>query len=275
MRNRNRWLAAVLTLSLALGNCGGITALATENIVDSENSLSENTIISDEAPEDDVEETENSGDFSETSAGHTDSEDQDTQPDADAISETEKAAPKTELPAIHIGQIPEDGTLPAADDDTFSYDLPVSFASAEALILFVNYDIEKTPTYKEAGTLEWSILRSESGAEPGSPNLLGAEDNWKDFETVLSSPYFTMEEITDTESEYYQMMTLVPEALFSAVTDNHSGTSEEAAEDYDYYIRAAYYPETEGVKAETFYNLPLLRPTKRQSLVFPVSLPSL
>ena len=64
MRNRNRWLAAVLTLSLALGNCGGITALATENIVDSENSLSENTIISDEAPEDDVEETENSGDFS-------------------------------------------------------------------------------------------------------------------------------------------------------------------------------------------------------------------
>ena len=76
MRNRNRWLAAVLTLSLALGNCGGITALATGNIVNSENSLSENTIISDEAPEDDVEETENSGDFSETSAGHTDSEDQ-------------------------------------------------------------------------------------------------------------------------------------------------------------------------------------------------------
>lgn len=78
-----------------------------------------------------------------------------------------KTAPETELPAIHIGQIPEDGTLPAADDDTFSYDLPVSFASAEALILFVNYDIEKRPHTKRPAHWNgaFSAVKAEQSQE--------------------------------------------------------------------------------------------------------------
>lgn len=31
IRNRNRWLAAILAMAVALGDCGGLTALATES----------------------------------------------------------------------------------------------------------------------------------------------------------------------------------------------------------------------------------------------------
>ncbi|MDE5718397.1 MAG: Ig-like domain-containing protein, partial [Lachnospiraceae bacterium] len=118
--------------------------------------------------------------------------------------------------------------------------LPVSFETAENLILFVNYDIELTPEAKETGTLEWSILRGEKELEAGSTSLLDEEDDWNGFETVSSSPFFTMEEIADTESAYYQMVALAPK---EAVGD----------ETYDYYIRAAYYQDTEEGKCEDFY----------------------
>lgn len=259
MRNKNRWLAAMLTLSLALGDCGGMTALATENAVSTESTLSENNTDFNEKPEDETGEKEGSNDLSDSPAEDTSSEDVPTLPEADSAKadgtdKDKETTPEMKLPALHIGQISEDETLPSADDNAFIYDLPVSFATAESLILFVNYNIEKTPAYKETGTLEWSILRGEKGTEPGSANLLDEADDWQGFEEVPSSPYFTMEEITNAASGYCGMMTLVPEAFSAVVENTQSDTSGEAAEDYDYYIRAAYYPETEGVKTETFYS---------------------
>ncbi len=170
---------------------------------------------------------------------------------------------KRNLPALQIGQIPEGEALPSANDDTFVYDLAVSVEAAGKLILFVNYDLEMTPEARDSGTVEWSILRGEKDLAPGSGVLLDEEDDWTGFETVTVSPYFSLEKITDTESEYHQMMTLTAkEAAF--VTDDSSGNeTEEAAENYDYYIRAAYYPETENGKAETFYTaatLPFVLP---------------
>lgn len=220
MRNKNRWLASVLTISLALGDCGGMTALAEERNAITESTVSENTSVLDEAPEND--------------AGKN--ADDNVLPD----SSEETKETNIKLPALHIGQIAEYGTLPTADDDTFIYDLPVSFEMSENLILFVNYDIDPLPESKENGILEWSILRGEKGMEPGSTILLDTEDDWHGFEEVPSSPCFSMEKIADTESGCNQMMALTPK---------------EAADDemYDYYIRAAYYPENEEGKAENFY----------------------
>lgn len=219
MLNRKKWLASVLALAIALGDCGGMTVSATEDTIATESAVSENTtaadnIISEETPP-----------LSET----------------DTASEAKETDPEPELPALHIGQIPEGEKLPDADNETFAYDLPVSFETADILILFANYTIE-VPDAKDIGTLEWSILRGEKGLEPGSINLLDEEDDWEGFEAVSSSPLFTMEEIEDTESAYDRMMALAP-----------AETAVEDSETYDYYIRAAYYPKTEADQLTSFY----------------------
>lgn len=293
MRNKNRWLAAALAIAVALGDCGGMTAFATDNAL-SHSSADHNTVgESNPLPDTDtLSEAGETGGSWETDrsvnidgggetdssvnidgagetdssvnidgAGETDSSveidgarETDSSVDVDGAGETEKTDRTEKLPALHIGQISGKESLPSADDDTFIYDRPVSFETGENLILFVNYDLETAHAYKDAGALEWSILRGEKGMEPGSASLLDEEDDWDGFEAAHSSPYFTMEEMTDAESEYAGMMVLVPEALSSVVKENPNDVSEAAAENYDYYIRAAYYPETSDGKSETFYS---------------------
>lgn len=223
VRNRYRWLASALTISLALGNCGSITVLAAEEAFPSNITVSENNIVLEEVP------------------------------DMDAASEAAEPDREAELPALHIGQIPEGEKLPSADEDAFPYDLPVSFETTESLILFVNYDIGMVPENEAQGTLEWSILRGEKGMAPGSTNLLDKEDDWNGFEEVPSSPLFTMEKIADEKNAYYQMMALTPGESSAAVDHGGDYENEEFTENYDYYIRAAYYPETENGKVEAFY----------------------
>lgn len=219
MRILKKLLASILIIAIALSDCGSLTALATENSV-SENTISENDIPAEETSENSTE------------------------------AETET---NIELPALHIGQISNGEQLPTAKDDSFSYDLPLSFASSENLILFVNYDIEMASTYKEAGTLEWSILRGEKGLAVGSASLLNEADDWNGFETVTASPYFTMEKITDTEDAYHQMMALLPLEPSLLSDDKKSDETDDSSAQYDYFIRAAYYTQTENGKAETFY----------------------
>lgn len=223
MRIMEKIFASILTIAIVLGDCGGMTAFAAENTVTAENTVSENDMPLDDAAENDAE-IETDDNLTDSSAA------------PDASNETNL---EIELPALHIGQIPNGEKLPTTEDAPFFYDLPLSFSSSESLILFVNYDMELTAEMKDHGTLEWSILRGEKGLTPGSAALLNAEDDWNGFETVPSSPCFTMEEVSDDKSEYYRMIMLTPK--------------EADDETYDYYIRVAYYPETESGKAEDFY----------------------
>lgn len=228
MQHTKRWLAALLAMTMTLSDCGGMTVLATENTTTAETSVSENNAgISDEFSSYFSEDTEN----------------------IETDSETGIAA---ELPALHIGQIKEGEALPAPDDLDFSYDLPISFETSDCLLLFANYNIDADQETGK-GTLAWSILRGKKGLQPGSASLLDEEDDWTGFETVSSSPFFVMEEIADEESEYYQMMALAPADTSSAVDNIESYEIGDALENYDYYIRAAYYPETENGKAEAFF----------------------
>ncbi|MCM1266377.1 MAG: right-handed parallel beta-helix repeat-containing protein, partial [Bacteroidales bacterium] len=150
---------------------------------------------------------------------------------------------KIALPALQIGCIVSGDTLPDVADETFVYDLPLSFETSEELILFTNYETESGSAPLKTDSLEWSILRGKKGQEAGSVSLYQEEDDWNGFETVTSSPYFTLQKITDPESAYDQMMMLSP-AETAPVFDT--------SDSYDYYIRAAYYPQTEDGKAETF-----------------------
>lgn len=211
MRNRKRWIAAMLVIAMTVSDCGVIPAYATEGSMAAEMSVSENDAVSEEKP---------AGE----DTGVTDSE----------------ADTPSELPAIHIGQIMKGEELPDPNDPEFEYDLPVSFEMSDSLILFTNYDIDTIPGQEENGTLVWSILRGEKGTTAGSIGLIKEEDDWKDFEIVSDSPYFTMTENEDEESVYYRMIELA---------------SEETAgqNDYDYYIRAAYYIGTEEEMDEMFY----------------------
>lgn len=218
-----RLLAVLLTACVIVGDCGSVTALAAEN------SVSENNPVYNEAPEIEPE----------TDEGPLSPPETIPRPDTTVTAETDKTDTERNLPALHIGQIPDGEKLLSANDD-FRYDLPLSFKTAGNIILFTNYAIDEIPDNRKADILEWSILRGEKGLVPGSANLLQEADDWTGFETVTASPLFTLEEITDEESEYHQMLMLAPGA---AVAD----------ETYDYYIRAAYYTETETGKSETFY----------------------
>ena len=243
MQHTKRWLAAVLAMTMTLSDCGGMTVLATENTAAlEEDSVSDNNAgISDKfIPEDETEES-NDNDVIVLNPSE-DRENAEIDPESD----------NAELPALHIGQIKKGEDLPTPDDDEFSYDLPVSFETSEQIVLFANYNLNAVLD-EENGTLVWNILRSEKESEPGSTNLLDEEDDWTDFETVSASPFFVMEEITDEESPYYQMMALAPAAPSSAAPNGEGSEIVEAFENYNYYIRAAYYPETENGKDEAFY----------------------
>lgn len=227
MQHTKRWLAAVLAVTITLSDCGGMTVFATENDDTALSSISENDASLDETQSD--------------------------QSDASEVKSEIYEEPNMELSALHIGQIKKGEELPSPKDSSFVYDLPVSFDTTDHLVLFVNYSIDSTLKSKENATVNWSILRGEKGSEPGSASLLNEEDDWTGFETVSASPFFVMEEITNEESEYYQMMAIAPAESSSAVDNIEGYGTGETPGKYDYYIRAAYYPAAEKGKAEAFY----------------------
>ncbi len=223
MRIMKRWLTAILTISIALCDCSSISVLAAENSAEAESSISENNTVSNETPDDSDSNSDDDVDIS----------------DADIRIDDKTSETKPELPALHIGQIKKDEELPDPNDTDFAYDLPVSFEMSDHIVLFVNYNLNAI-LEEENGALVWSILRGEKEMTPGSTSLVDEEDDWTDFDALSSSPYFTLTENKDKESDYYQTVEL-------ALKD----TAEPDA--YDYYIRAAYYPENEGVQNETFF----------------------
>lgn len=232
MQHTKRWLAALLAATITVSDCSGMTVLATENDDTPISAVSENNAASDEIPSDQSDASEVKSEISE---------------------EYEESVSEIELPALHIGQIKEGEELPSPKDSAFVYDLPVSFDAADHLVLFTNYSTDTTLENKENGTLSWSILRGEKGLNPGSTSLLDGEDDWTGFEAVSASPFFVMEEITDEESQYYHMIMLAPSDSSSAVDNDESYETVATSEKYNYYIRAAYYPETENGKAEAFF----------------------
>lgn len=216
MRIIKRMFASILTIAIALGDCGSMAVFAEETAVVSENSISEN--------------------------------DTETPETTEAIETPEI----TELPALQIGWISDGETFPSADD-TFSYNLPVSFETSNHLILFTNYTIEAILKTEDGGSLEWSILRGEKGITPGSASLLNTADDWNGFAAMPVSPYFTMENLADAENESSQMIALTAKESAFVTDNNASGETEDASETYDYYIRATYYPETENGESEILY----------------------
>ena len=230
MQRTKKWLAAMLAAAITLSDCGGMTVLATEDTIATETSISENTVgISDELTSED--ETRESDDTDVISLDPSeDTENTETDSESDTA---------IELPALHIGQITKDEELPDPNDTDFAYDLPVSFEMSDHIVLFVNYNLNAI-LEEENGALVWSILRGEKEMTPGSTSLVDEEDDWTDFDALSSSPYFTLTENKDKESDYYQTVEL-------ALKD----TAEPDA--YDYYIRAAYYPEAENADSESFY----------------------
>ena len=259
MRSKKRWLASILAMAVAFGDCGGMMAAAAESAITVEDSISENNLLPNETPGTDpavegtaaLPEAENVA--AETAAlPETENAAAETAVWPDTVNTAEPGDTDIELPALHIGQIPGGAELPAADG-TFLYDCPLSFETEKTLILFTNYAIDEVPDAAKAGTLEWSILRGEKGLPSGSANLLDVPDDWNGFETVTAAPYFTMEEIPDTESEYDQMMALTAREAAFAAADNAGDETVKTPEAYDYYIRAAYYPAAGSGKDETFY----------------------
>lgn len=233
MRNMKRWLASVLIITMVLGDGGVISAFATETGTTSETSVSDNNggnadefIIENETIKD-------NDDLSTDQTGNTD----DTETGF-VQNETADSELKTELSALHIGQIKKGEELPDANDSKFAYDLPVSFETSDDLTLFVNYNITTMPENEENGTLVWSILRGEKGMTAGSTSLVAEEDDWTGFEVVSDSPYFTMKE--SEESGRYKMIELAPKDA----VDHGS---------HDYYVRAAYYLGTGKHQDEAFY----------------------
>lgn len=238
MQHKNRWLAAMLSLVIALGDCGGITALAEEpsaaettadsSISENDAPFPQNTEMPPALPD------ENSHD-----AVITESE-------TDAAKEADAAV----LPALHMGQIKKGETLPAPNDPLLSYDLPISFDSSDSLLLFTSYSIDSVWDAKN-GAILWSILRGEKGQTPGTPALLREEDDWTEFETVSDSPWFrlsTGKDAVDISSETAELTAndIAPE---SALPSDRA----DEADGYDYYIRASYYTTAAPQENEAFY----------------------
>ncbi|MCH5250864.1 MAG: right-handed parallel beta-helix repeat-containing protein [Lachnospiraceae bacterium] len=236
MRIMKRWFALMLTMSLIFSDCDSITAFATGNDIAVETVVSEDD---EESLQADEEETTVSDEVSEDNEFISMDE---TEEDEDSASETDE---KTESQFVNIGQINAGDELPYPDDSEFTYDLPVSFEMSDSVLLFVHHNIDAI-TENEEGKLVWSILRGKTGTEEGSVCLINEEDNWADFEVVTDSPYFTMTENKDEESDYYKTAVLTAK-------DVESDEASEDYKDYNYYIRAVYYLEAEGEQTDEFY----------------------
>lgn len=238
MRFKKKWLASLLTIAVVFGDCGGIPVSAEEAVPTAETSVSENN-AKDTSPERKAEsvpgETQDETDFP-----------SDEVPVSESTSETE-------LPALQIGQLKKGDPFPSGDDSDFTYGLPVSFENADSLVLFVNYQADALPDAEEYGTLVWSILCGEKGTPAGSASLMQEEDDWTGFETVGASPHFALSVNDDEESRFYQTLELSRETSADASVISAKTGDSRIPEAYDYYIRAAYYPENRTDPDGTFY----------------------
>lgn len=166
--------------------------------------------------------------------------------DSDKLSETQEAESISE--EIHIGQIRNDADFSDFDNYSDTYDMPIILEKSSKIRLFVVGKITAAYDWDDENILTWSILRGETGAEPGTTNIMNGEDDWTEFETVNSSPYFTTQEETDESSSLYK--TLVISA--SDLEDDDSNVY------YDYYIRAALH----SIKEQTEYMAVTTLPVK-------------
>lgn len=220
MKIMKRWLALLLTIPMALGDCSSIIVFATETSIEGE-----------------TKESKDVNDLSEDAA----------LPEIEAETQLPELS---QLPALHIGQIKQGEELPYTDDSEFVYDLPVSFETSDSVTLFVNYSLDGI-LEKEEGTLVWSVLRAEKGTKEGSANLISVEDDWIGFETVSDSPYFIMTENEDEDGCYYKTVKLDAIDVGAAMdTTDEDAVDNEA---YNYYIRAAYYMGSEAETDKEFY----------------------
>ncbi|MBD5503838.1 MAG: hypothetical protein HDR09_08880 [Lachnospiraceae bacterium] len=244
MRNMKRWIAAMLAMVMTVSDCGVIPAFAAEDSVAVEKAVAENNAVSGEMSADselfsesEIKEGEKEDGLSEK----TDEDQDKSAPDSiqDEVTDSETDT-ETKLPTLQIGQIKKGEKLPDPNDSEFVYDLPIAFDVADCLVLFANYDINMISEQEENGTLLWSILRGEKGTSAGSVNIMNEEDDWTNFEVVSDSPYFIMTANEDEESDYYKMIEI-------------ASREEAEQDDYDYYIRVAYYLGTGEDKDEDFY----------------------
>lgn len=235
-RITKRILVFVLVSAVLLSD-SGMAALAAEISNTPETSISENS----------VEQTPDIPDESPVLDENSDSETLD-HTEAELIGEI---AEKPDLPALHMGYVKHGEDLPASDDSLFLYDLPISFETSDRILLFADYSISEDAE-TENGSFVWSILRGEKGLTPGTTCLLRKDDDWTDYETVSDSPYFTMTQIKDADSEYDQMAELVQKDMTSG-EDSGNVEGDIAPDNYDYYIRAAYYTGSETEQDEAFY----------------------
>lgn len=135
---------------------------------------------------------------------------------------------------LHIGQTMDLDELPDLEDSDEEYDMPIVLTQSAAVRLFVNQSMMDAIKEEDKYILTWSILRGGRGMTPGTANLVNQEDDWAGFETVSSSPYFTMQEDEDENSSFYKTLTITANEV-------------EIDDYYDYYIRAElrYWDEQE------------------------------
>ena len=184
----------------------------------------------------------------------------------------EQSSEKQEL--LYIGQSVNMQDFPGLNDSDSTYNTPIMLTSDSQVRLFAGWgiaddtnkdsendevnwqysyiggcgleeesdiDIPKCP-YE--GVLTWSILRGEEGIAPGTRNLMNDEDDWADFETVQSAPFFTIEEDKDENSNFFGSL---------AVTAN--GWEED--DHYDYYIRATFQYRKEQAEYTAITTVPV------------------
>ena len=165
----------------------------------------------------------------------TDNEEADERADA-AHDSTERLEDSAKAEFLHIGQVRNtepflylDNTFELYDTGEI-YDLPIDLTTAVKIRLFADCSNIDIINAKDESAFTWSILRGEAGMISGTANLVDEEDDWTDFETVSSSPFFTAEEDEDEDSVFYRTL------VITAATDADGDTVVDGS--YNYYIRA-------------------------------------
>lgn len=152
---------------------------------------------------------------------------------------------------MHIGQAADTDDFSYTDGSYCAYDEPIFLTESAKIRLFVSWSSDAVAKKDEEGfalecpyegTLTWSILRGEAGMAPGTTNLVNSEDDWTDFETVSSSPDFTIWE--DENSTFYKTLTIIANDSF---TDDY----------YDYYIRATFQYRKEQAECAAITTVPI------------------
>lgn len=231
-------LAVVLTVnSLQLpGNTLPVAAREL-NMEEGENAISGNSIVS------------NNGD---NDAGEGQSEEEQEEQDNKENNEKEEQEAGMVSGRMHIGQTKDMQAVPDlnASDSDRTYDLPIVLtASSDQIRLFVNWGVAVDACPYE-GTLTWTILRGKAGTAQGTTNLVNEEDDWTDFETVSSSPLFTMQEDEEEDRDFYKNVT---------ITSNEENAGEtDIAGDYDYYIRATFRYVKEQTECTAITTVPVI-----------------